>query len=96
MPLSASLGKLWIYADSIVADTQSQVCRVRKLNPQLAGMRVHTRVADCFVPNAVDLITDDGMHLLRLADHGKRGLHRILQSTFFDRPPERCGQIVSL
>ncbi len=57
---------------------------------------MHTCVADGFVTDAVNLITDDGMHLPGVANHRKCDRHGAGDEAVFSRAPETVGQVVGL
>src|ERR1035437_6451229 len=54
---------------AIVTYTQGEVFRVGQLDPQLTGLRVYARVADRLVPDAVDLVTHNWVHLVSVTNH---------------------------
>src|ERR1700722_15810157 len=81
---------------SIVAYTQYQVVCIGELDSKVGGSRVNARVADRLIPDAVDLIANDGVHLADLASHGKGGFDGAVDSTLFNCPLESCRKIVLL
>src|SRR5262245_59259738 len=58
-------------ADPIVTHTHCQILRVSDLDLQATRLRVRAGVSDCFIPNAIDLITDDRVQVLGIANHRK-------------------------
>jgi multidrug efflux pump subunit AcrB len=65
----------WVNTYAIVTHTQGKVVPVSELYLQLTCPRMHTRIANSFVGDAIDFITDDGMHLSGIANHRKCDRH---------------------
>src|ERR1700723_3417307 len=75
VPWFATMHDIGIDACAVVTNTHGEILRIRELNSQLRGLRVYAGVADGLMPNAIDLVTDDGMHLVNLTRHLKRNFH---------------------
>src|SRR5271155_3083763 len=74
VPRLATMQDIGIHAGAIVTNPNAEILRIRDLNFQFSGLRVHTGVADRLIPDAIHLVTDYGMHLLYLPRHLKRDL----------------------
>jgi hypothetical protein len=57
---------------------------------------MYTGVSDRLIPDAVDLITDDRVHISGMAHNGKSNRHGPWNQTFLRRSAESFGKIVSL
>src|SRR5258708_17468736 len=83
-----------IDARAVITDTEAEILRIRELNSQLRGVRVYAGVADGLIPDAIYLVTDDGMHLVNLPRHLKRDFHWTMNSALIKLPPEVVRKII--
>jgi hypothetical protein len=70
VPVFAPIRDNGINTYAIVGYTQHEVLSICEFDLQLASERVPTGVADSFISDAVDLITDDGVHPFRITRYG--------------------------
>src|SRR6266403_2816555 len=71
MSVLSLVGNIGINAYAVVAHTQRKIVRVSKFYVQLIGPRMHASVANGFVADAIDFVTNDGMHLVGITNHRK-------------------------
>ena len=72
-----------------------RIARTLAVRPLNSYFKRSTRTfADGFVTDAVDLITDDGMHLFGIANHGKCDRHGAGDEAVFGHAPESFSEVV--
>src|SRR5260370_19620252 len=81
---------------AIVTYTQGKLARISELDLQLTCPRMSTCVADGFVTDAINFVTDDGMHLSGIADYGKCDHHGVGDEAILGHAPESFSQVVGL
>src|ERR1700722_5584458 len=95
MPVFAFSGNR-VHAYAVVTDTYAEILRITQLHLQPASLRVHVGVSDGFVSDAVNLVTDDGVHLPGLADNREHSFHGAGHVAVFRGPAKSIGKIVFL
>ena len=67
-PRSALCGPIPI---SLVTDAQGKFLRISELDLQWSGRKVQTVIVYGLISNAINVITDDSVHVSGIADHRK-------------------------
>jgi hypothetical protein len=75
VPRFAALYEIGIDAHAIVVDAQGEILPIRELDPEPRRLRVHARVSDRLISNAIHFVADYGVHLMSLTRHMQRGFH---------------------
>ena len=81
---------------SIVTHTEGKVVNISELDFQLTCPGMHTRVANGFVADAVNFITNDRVHLSGIANYRKCDRHGVGDEAVIGRPPESFREVVGL
>src|SRR5260370_17515920 len=81
---------------AIVTYTQGKLARISELDLQSTCPRMSTCVADGFVTDAINFVTDDGMHLSGIADYGKCDHHGVGDQAILGHAPHHFIQDFAL
>src|SRR5580698_9751636 len=93
---SAASRNLRRYAFAVVPHPENKIARVGQVNLKAAAAGVAAGVANCFVADAIDLVANDRMQLLRDAVHNQSKFHRDLQTALSRRTFKCFGKVVDL
>src|SRR5215472_13896322 len=96
MPLFPFLQYRRVDTHTVVADTHTQILRIAESHFQSSTHGMHASVANRFVRDAVDLVTNNWVHLLSRSDHGEGCFDGAVQSALFYRVLQSLPKIVPL
>jgi hypothetical protein len=96
MPVLPTIRDCRVDANAIVANTHTEIVRVVQFHFQLTALRVCAGISYRFRSDEEDLVTDDRVHVLSVANHSDGCVNGAARTTFFDRSLESFRKIISL
>jgi hypothetical protein len=67
----AAIGHRRLHTDTIVRDAEREIASVVETDVKPTTARMHARISNSFVADAIDFIADNGMHFLWIASDRK-------------------------